>query len=85
MEPITFAADGSYVLQQAPSGLVAGSKPMLAINGVLQESVGASPDFSIVADGTGVVRKVQLILGNKTVTQILGPNGTAVIWYRAVM
>ncbi len=85
MEPVTFAADGSYVLQQAPSGLVAGSKPMLAINGVLQESVGASPDFSIVADGTGVVRKVQLILGNKTVTQILGPSGTAVIWYRAVM
>ena len=85
METVTFAADGSYVLQQAPSGLVSGSKPMLAINGVLQEIGGTSPDFSIVADATGVVRKVQLVLGNKTVSGILGPNGTAVIWYRAVI
>ena len=85
METVTFQNDGSYILQAAPSGIVSGSKPMLAINGVLQEIGGVSPDFSVVADGSGIVRKVQLILGNKTVSSLLGPNGTAVIWYRAVI
>lgn len=85
METVTFQADGSYILQAAPSGIVSGSKPMLAINGVLQEIGGTSPDFSVSADGSGIVRKVQLILGNKTVSGLLGPNGTAVIWYRAVI
>lgn len=82
MESVSFGSDGSYLLQQAPSGIVSGSKPMLIINGVLQQ---ISQDFSIVADANGVMRKVQLVLGSSTVSELLGPDGTAAIWYRAVL
>lgn len=82
MESVSFGSDGSYILQQAPSGIVPGSKPMLIINGVLQQ---ISQDFSIVADTNGVMRKAQLVLGSSTVSELLGPDGTAAIWYRAVL
>lgn len=80
-ETVTFNGSGEYVLAAAPSGLVSGSKPILAINGVIQElGSGGSDDFQIVADDTSVVRKVKLNAG-----YVLEAGDTAVIWYRAAI
>ena len=80
-ETVTFNGSGEYVLASAPSGLVSGSRPILAINGVIQElGSGASDDFQMVADGTGVVRMVKLNEGF-----VLEEGDTAVIWYRAAL
>lgn len=80
-ETVTFDASGEYVLSSAPSGLVSGSRPILAINGVIQElGSGASDDFQMVDDGTGVVRMVKLNSGF-----VLEAGDTAVIWYRAAL
>jgi uncharacterized membrane protein YoaK (UPF0700 family) len=80
-ETVTFNGSGEYVLAAAPSGLVSGSRPILAINGVIQElGAGALDDFQMVDDGTGVIRMVKLNEGF-----VLEEGDTAVIWYRAAL
>jgi hypothetical protein len=79
-ETVTFDVNGEYVLAAAASGIVSGSKPILAINGVVQEyGTSAAADFQVVTHG-GVMKKLKLNAGF-----VLEEGDTAVVWYRAAI
>lgn len=79
-ETVTFDVNGEYVLAAAASGIVSGSKPILAINGVVQEyGTDATADFQVVTHG-GYMKKIKLNEGF-----VLEAGDTAVVWYRAAI
>lgn len=59
-EAVTLDANNEYSLAAAPSGIVAGSVPMVVVDGVVQDGVTATKTFEVINDAGSIKRKLKM-------------------------
>jgi hypothetical protein len=57
-EVVTLDANNEYLLAAAPAGIVAGSIPLVVVDGVVQDGVTADKTFEVLNDAGGIKRKL---------------------------